>query len=374
MTTRLTYLSMDPLAEGVGSSQVVPYLERLAALGADITVHSFEHGEPSAAITDRLRRAGVAWTPHPFGRLGPVGGLGRVLRAARHLRGADLVHARSDLSAAAALLARPRRWVWDVRSFWADQRIALGMLRRGSLEERVLRLVERRAAQRCDAIVTLAATAIPVLAERHGAHVAAKAHVVPTCVDLDRFPFAAPPRPGPVRLLLSGTINGYYDVPTMLRLVELARRRRPTELVVLAPSSTDWDADLERAGALRATATPWEVPPHMAESNVGLSVCRLDAGVSLLAAMPTKIAEFLATGRPVIVSAGLGDAERLVEEHRCGVVVRATDDASLEDALDELEALLADEDTPRRCRSLAEAHFDVANGARTLMRVYRATS
>src|SRR5205085_402095 len=75
---------------------------------------------------------------------------------------------RSDLAAAAALVGRPDRWIWDVRSFWADQRMDLGMLREGSPEERLLRRVELGAAARANGIVTLTANAVSVLAARHG--------------------------------------------------------------------------------------------------------------------------------------------------------------------------------------------------------------
>jgi len=45
----------------------------------------------------------------------------------------------------------------------------------------------------------------------------------------------------PLRLLLGGTINHYYDVPAMVRLVEVSRRRRPTDLILLTPEKTAWE-------------------------------------------------------------------------------------------------------------------------------------
>jgi glycosyltransferase involved in cell wall biosynthesis len=281
-----------------------------------------------------------------------------------------LIHARSDLAAASALLARRTPWLWDVRAFWADQRIALGVMRAGSPEERVMRLVERRAAAACAAMVVLAASAIDVLADRHGPEVAAKCHVIPTCVDLDRFGVTPLPPPTTVRLVLAGTLNLYYDVPAMLRFADHLGRLLPTEVVVLAPEATAWDATLPSAGARLARATPEDMPNLLAASHVGLCVCRADAGVSLRAAMPTKLGELLACGRPVVVNSGLGDMDSLLSGGECGVVLRDTSDAELARAADHVTRLLADPSTPERCRALAQRHFDLDDGVDRLLGIY----
>src|SRR5207237_7191987 len=123
---------------------------------------------------------GVRWTAHPFGSAGGRGGLARVARGALAVRGAPLVHARAHLAGAAALLGRPRRWLWDVRSLWIDERIEEGMLRRGGAQERVLRRAERRAACATDAVVALSGAAIPGLSASPGCGVAGKGDVHPT--------------------------------------------------------------------------------------------------------------------------------------------------------------------------------------------------
>jgi glycosyltransferase involved in cell wall biosynthesis len=286
------------------------------------------------------------------------------------VRGAALVHARSDLAAASTLLAGVGSWVWDVRSLWADQRIALEALRAGGPEHRVLQRVEGSAARRSGALVTLTAAVVPVLAQRHGVDLAGKATVIPTCVDLRRFAPAPMPSRSPVRLLLAGTLNRYYDVPLMARFVSVGQRRRPTTLQLLAPARTSWETLLASVGTTFGSATSAEMPSRLAAHHAGLSVCRADAGLSLTAAMPTKIAEFLAVGRPVVVNRGLGDADLLVEQAGAGVVLDDATDAGLVRAWDQLDALLEDAGTPERCRSLAETHFDLDQGVSRLLEVY----
>jgi glycosyltransferase involved in cell wall biosynthesis len=369
--TRLTYLSFDSLVAGVGASQVRPYVERLAQRGVDVVVHSFEPDRPPTELVATLAAQGVRWRSHRFGRPGPVGGLERVARAAVHVRRAELLHARADPAAAAAALAAPRSWIWDMRSFWADERVVMGTLRRGSAEERVMRGVERRAAASSAAIIVLAATAIESLEQRHGPHVREKVRVIPTCVDLSRFPVTGMPTARPLRLLLSGSLNRFYDVRAMIRLVEAVRRRQPAELHVVRPEATRWDAMLRSAGAHLSSASYPEVAIEVAASHAGLAICRADAGRSLQARMPIKIAESLACGRPVVVNAGLGDMDRLLADYHCGVVVDDLSDVGLEAAAERLCQLLADPGLEDRCRALAEDHFDIERGVDRLVEIYR---
>ena len=372
MTDRhVTYLTLDPVGEGVGTSQVARYVMALPARGIAVTLHSFERTSPSQQLADDLQRAGVTWHVHAFGGLGARGGLSRLARATIAIRRAPLVHARSDLAAAAAS-SRERAWVWDMRAFFADQRIALGTLRPGSAEDRALRSIERRSAQRAAGIVTLANAAVPIMESRHGLSVAAKCRVITTCVDLDRFELSELPKGRPV-FLLAGTLNTYYDVPAMLALAGRARATRRSCLVVASPEQSAWETALSIADS-RIAVSPLEMPRVITEAHVGLCICRADAGVSLRAAMPTKLGEFLATGRPVIVNAGLGDMDEIIRRHKCGVVLDGSSPESIDRALTELDALIADTNTPARCRNAAETHFDLHRGVDELVKIYESIS
>jgi hypothetical protein len=358
------------MSEGVGASQVMPYVEALSRRGMDVRLHSLEKGQPSRAIAQRLEEAGVTWRPHRWGRTGSTGGLVRLVRGAAYLRGADLVHARSDLPAGSALLAQCPSWVWDMRGFWADERIAVGTLRPGSPQERLMRMIELGSARRAGGIVTLTSAAIDVLEQRHGKAVRDKARVITTCVDLDRFPLTPMPPSPPLRLLLAGTLSRRYDLPLMLRLVEELRRRRPTLLTALVPEPSPWDSLLVDAGAPPRAASISEMPGHIADSHVGLCVLRQDGGVSMRASMPTKIGEFLASGRPVVVNAGLGDLDDLVSEYACGTVLACNTQESLRQSADAVQHLVENRLTPDRCRALAESHFDLDRGITALTEVY----
>jgi len=170
-------------------------------------------------------------------------------------------------------------------------------------------------------------------------------------------------------VLLAGTLNRYYDVPAMLNLVAALRRMADVEFIVAAPETTDWESDLEAAGALRVSASAEEMPDLVASCHVGLSVCREDAGVSLLAAMPTKIGEILAVGRPVVVNRGLVDATRLLEAAEAGISMTPDDDLGLVAA--RVLSLVDAPGTADRATALAARNFDLDGAVDQLVRIYR---
>ena len=369
---KLTYLTTDSMVEGVGASQVVPYVERLATRGLDVTLHSFEKTEPDEGVKRRLASAGVTWRAHRFIGGGGPGGLARVVEGAAFVAGAQLVHARSDLAAASSVLSRRPAWIWDMRSFWREERIEMGALRPGSVEERVMRRIESAAARKSAGIITLSRAAIDVLRARYGDGVAAKSREITTCVDLERFALSPLPEPGTVGLLLAGSLNKLYDPASMVRLFERFRARRPSRLTVLTPDPASFRDSFPEVDATVTSSASEAMPARIAEHHVGLCMRRRDIGVSSRGVTPIKLGEFLACGRPVVVTPGLGDMDEYVARYDCGVVVDDVSDRGLDAALDRLESLLADEGTPARCRAAAEEHFNLDHAIDDLMIAYHA--
>ena len=104
--------------------------------------------------------------------------------------------------------------------------------------------------------------------------------------------------------------------------------------------------------------------------SFGVSICKLDAGPSLKAAMPTKIGEFLACGRPIVVNQGLGDMDQFIDEFDAGVILDGSP-TNLKQSAVKLVSLIADRETPRRCRALAEKYFNMDAGVMKYTDLYQ---
>ncbi len=364
-------MTVDSVSEGVGRSQIVPVVNGLAQRGWHVRLVSCEK---DAIVLDEVApelEPTIDFRAVPYGARGPRGAGSRL----RHLRQlalpADIIHCRSDQPLLAAI-GRYRRppVVWDSRSFWAEQKVATGILRPGSLAFRGSNALEGIGARRADAMASLSQAGLDAMAAKWGT-IPSRNLVSPTLVDTTHFRLQ-PWQPGAcVEILFSGTYNAYYDLE--LSAAFIAR------LGTLRPVRTTWASGHEaRESRLtpvhvdrRVVSGYQDLPEHVGASHLGMTVCRLDAGRSLTMAMPTKIAEFLATGRPVVVNKGLGDMDSLIREYDVGVTLSGRDQAHLDQACRETIRLLEDEGTPGRCRALAEDHFDLANGVARLDNLYR---
>ena len=362
----LTYVTIDSVSEGIGSSQITPLISRLSNAGLKINLISFEKLNPSRELTDFFETIGVEWNFLDFGPTGAAGGVKRLNKLRKEIGKTNLIHARSDIPAVAALYSNEAPVLWDVRSLWADQKILIQDNLLNKAMYKVYRRLESTAANKSNGMSTLTSAIVPILEQRNN-HIPQLRTVIPTAVDLDRFKLN-PVMPVEIRALFSGTYNQYYDLVLSAQFMEEFRRQ--------VSSETHWARPTESARSqigvgeskifASSQAGMSELIPRY---SFGVSVCKLDAGPSLSAAMPTKIAEFLACGRPVVVNKGLGDMDQFIEEFDAGVVLDGNTSNRIEGAK-KLVSLLSDRDTPFRCRALAEKYFSVDEGASKYLNLY----
>jgi glycosyltransferase involved in cell wall biosynthesis len=153
-----------------------------------------------------------------------------------------------------------------------------------------------------------------------------------------------------MRVLYAGTVGLAHGLDTLLDAAEELERDaespdrwpRPHLAVTIAGDGADAPALRTRlaargpAGVRMLGAVAAEcIPSLYAESDVAVVMLR-DLPI-FEGALPTKLLEAMAAGRPVILAAR-GEAARLVEKERCGVVVPPEDPRALAEALTALAA------------------------------------
>lgn len=368
----IVYLSYDGAAEPLGQSQIVAYLERLAA-SFEVTLISFEKptdDDARRAVETQLKRRGIRWRPLAYHRRPPV--LSTALDVARGALALDrelrrrpdaVLHARSYVAAQmvhACPRARRAPFLFDIRGFWVDERVDGGIWRRGTLY-RAVKAQERRLFRRADAVVTLTAASTDVVRRlSHGADLPVE--VIPTCVDWRRFAGSARRAPGR-HAVWTGSVGTWYRFDLAVRFAEVAG----LPLTVMTRQVEEARA-MTRGGAEVGWVPPAELPRRLHAGDVGL--CLYKENFSRLACAPTRFAEYLAAGMPVAVTPHLGDVSEIVEAEQVGVVIDREDDEGLRSAAERLERLAADPATVERCREVARRRFDVEDGARRYAALY----
>jgi glycosyltransferase involved in cell wall biosynthesis len=155
---------------------------------------------------------------------------------------------------------------------------------------------------------------------------------MPPAVDVERFAAVpAAPAEGPLRVLYAGTIGLAHGLGTLVSAAQLAG---PDTVDVMIAGGGAEEEELrarvaaERIGNVRLVGTvPAErIPGLFAHAHAGIVMLR---DRDLFAdALPTKLLECMAAGRPVLLSAR-GESAALVESAQAGLAVAPEDPAAL---------------------------------------------
>jgi glycosyltransferase involved in cell wall biosynthesis len=387
------YVSYDGALDPLGRSQVVPYLEGLSAAGYDFDLVTFEKeerwaDEPSRRVmAERLATSRIRWSPLRYHKRPPIlsttfdiyAAVRRVRALARERRPA-LIHARSYPAALIArLVGRDEGipYVFDMRGFYAEERVDGGLWREDGPLYRITKRVERDLLRDAAAVVTLTRASVPILSgwirDAGGNPVL---QVIPTCVDLARFRAAAEPSPDrPFELAYFGSIGTWYLLDEMLRFGKAVLDAAGGGRLLFL---TNGDPERVRARAaaagvdpavVRTGSVPHEgVPAALADAAATFFFIR--PGRSRFAFHQTKLGESLALGLPVAANRGIGDTDQLPADG-VGVLVERLDAAAYLEAARALVRLARDPDTRARCRRVAEERYDLVAGVEAYATLYR---
>ena len=117
-------------------------------------------------------------------------------------------------------------------------------------------------------------------------------------------------------------------------------------------------------------SAPRDVSRYLAAADAGLAFIK--PCFSKLASSPTKYAEYLGCGLPLIINAGVGDSNALVREHNAGVLIDGFTEADYLKGIEQLAVFTqAPEETRPAMRLVAERLFDLAKiGVEYYVRLY----
>jgi glycosyltransferase involved in cell wall biosynthesis len=377
---RVLYIVYWGAGEPLGQSLVVPAVERLAGLGAELTLVTFEkpsdleRSDYMTAIRADLARAGVQWVPLRYHKSPKIPatlfdfaqGTARSI-ALRLGRRFDIVHARTFVGGLMGMALAPllrARFIYHNEGFYPDEQVDGGVWRCNSAPHRVARFLEQRMYSRADGIIAISDRGreqieqIPEVKRRSTPVI-----VVPSCVDLEVFRRdSAPSADNGLRLVHSGSVGGRYLLDRVGRFVAVASQKTAgVRLMVLTKAERGLVSKMLADGGMTESmwsmeSVPYQsMPDRLARAQAGLSF--RTRGISEHGCSPTKVGEYWAMGLPVITTPNISDTDDIIERERVGVIVRGHTDSDYERAIDELLVLLKDPDLGRRCRRAAEGHY-----------------
>ncbi|HEY4530691.1 MAG TPA: glycosyltransferase [Luteimonas sp.] len=394
-TPGVLFITYTGLLEPLGQSQVLAYQEHVSP-ERSVHIVSFERREDLAdeqrvvRLRERIQRSGICWHPQVYHKRPSalatlldiaVGTLRGISLVRRHRLG--IVHARSYVASAMALSitrATRSKFLFDMRGFWADERVDGGIWPEGGRMYRVAKWFERRFLLSADHVVSLTRAGI---AEIHRFEYlqgrAPPMTVIPTCADLSRFKPSPVARDVGFTLGYVGSVGTWYLFDAAVAAFEALRRQRPGARFLII----NRDAHRYIRERLAAAGVPEDcVELRNAEhADVPAQIQRMNAGVFFIrplfskqASAPTKLAEFLGCGVPCLSNTGVGDMASVLAGDRVGVAVDATNPSCISAGVQELLALCEEPDVASRCVASAHRHFSLEEGVRRYREIYAGLS
>ena len=395
MTRGILYISYDGMLEPLGQSQVLAYLKRLA-VGRSIHLISFEKPEDWGSVTERVRlaqdiaTAGIVWHPLRYHRrpsalatawdivCGIMLSLWLVLR--HRLR---IVHARSYVPSVIALVLKRltgAKYLFDMRGFWADEKVDGGSWSRVGRLYKVAKYFERHFLLSADHVVSLTHAAIVEMQQfPYLIQGMPSITIIPTCANLAHFTaiHRAEPTSSSGGLLLGyvGSVgtNYLFDMVTAC-FMHLLLVRPYSRLLIVNRGQHAFILNHLAAAGVPNSAFELTVASH---AEVPQQMARMDAGIffyqpsfSRAACAPTKLGEFLGCGIPCLSNAGVGDMAQVLQGEDVGVALTSFDEAAMKVGISQLLKLVDDPGTNARCVAAAQRHFSLDEGVARYENIY----
>jgi glycosyltransferase involved in cell wall biosynthesis len=378
---RALYISYFGLREPLVQTQVLPYLRALAAGGTTIFLLTFEperrkrwDSASLAQTREQLRAEGIERVASAYHKRPSLpatlfdvaaGALRTIALVRKH--GIGIIHARSHVPALMGAIARRftrAKLLFDIRGLMADEYADSGHWRAGGLLYRLTKRVESFLFRSADAFVILTERARRELFATETRPV----EVIPTCIDPARFAGVVRASGARTTIVYAGSLGGAYLVKELSDFFAVAKEWDPSVYPMILTHS---DPSLLRIEGdhFAGFVDPKELPSFLASADIAISIVK--PGYSKIAMSPTKFAEYLAAGLPVISTRGIGDIDAQIERERVGVLLDGFDRDSYRRALDEIRELRRDPSLPERCRALALREYDLHSvGAVRYRRIY----
>lgn len=253
----------------------------------------------------------------------------------------DILHCRSYMATVIALSIKlvfpDLRVVFDPRGFWPEEGVVEGKWSETSLAFRLWKRIEKYVINRSHTTIALSES----FAEHiHNIDSQAICQIICTSVDVEKFKLARGQREQRRKQLgfddskvfvYNGSLGSWHDPELLARIYgSLRQAAGHTKLLVLTTyNKQKLEAVFHRNGLhanefLIMEAEPNEVASYLAAADYGLVPLRdIDrkGPMTVVAStmIGTKVAEYLASGLPVVVNRKVGGIRSLMAEYKIGV-------------------------------------------------------
>ena len=390
---KILYISYDGILEPLGHSQVLKYLAFLSK-DFDVTLISFEKingvidKKEFHEMHQYCQQEKINWQPRTYHQGLPL--FSHVLNFfsifyapfIEMLKNAhQIVHIRSYMPGLGMPLFKiffNFKLVFDIRGFWADEKVDRLGWSKNSLKYKFIKALEVRLFKQADIVVTLTKSSKEFIEERFKKS-SNSVTVIRTCVDFSEFNTekrVIMPYDFKRQLVLGylGSIDTAYDFNAFLQLIKnLESRGLKVQLKILSKTTPAIVMRYLKENNLSHLEHEVLFLKRHELSNVinqfDLLGFALKPSFSLIASMPTKIAESLACGTPIICNNFNNDIKDMIEINRIGVLHDFSQNLHQEN-YEEIISIIQDATAAERCHEFSKENFSLELGVSQYVDIY----
>ncbi len=392
---KILYVTYDGLLEPLGQSQVLAYQEKLAE-NFDIFLLSYEKPcdlRNSRLFDDmqkRISSTSIKWTIRKYHKTPTVLATAYDIFAGlfhcsylvwKHK--ITIIHARSYPPALLACFLKYLfgvKFIFDMRGFWADERVDGNIWSKDSFIFKLTKRLEKLFILNADHIISLTYAAVREI--RNFPYVEPSSlnlTVISTCVDLEKFSQRHNVNQSDFTLGYLGTVGTWYlfqeTIYAFRALLEILPHAK-----ILIINKNEHDFILESLKKHHISMSSVEIISANYDEVPDL-IKKMDATVFFLnplfskqASAPTKLGEFLASGVPCLTNNGVGDVSEIIQSNRVGVIIKDFSDNSIINGVKGLIELTEQEDIIIKCRETALLKFSLEDGVGSYSKIYKSLS
>jgi glycosyltransferase involved in cell wall biosynthesis len=361
----ILFVSYDGMTDPLGQSQVLPYIREISKSNFRYTLISFEKQERyvkfSEVISQICRDSNIQWEPIKYvDKIPIVSTIWNIIRLQKkvfelHKKDPfDLFHSRSHVPSLVAQKLQKKEsvpYVFDMRGFWADERVDGGVWKLNNpIFKKIFTYFKKKELeflQEANAIVSLTHNGKNEICSWNVLQTKTlDIEVIPCCVDTDLFSNENinSSNLSKIRKEISikedqfvlgyvGSIGTWYMLPEMLDFFRELKAQKsdalflfitnePAEkIITLAKSKNIAPKDLRITSCLHK-----DVPTYI--SLFTISIYFILPAYSKKASSPTKQGELMAMGIPIVCNANVGDADKVIADTNSGWVIHEFNEES----------------------------------------------
>lgn len=389
----ILYITYDGLMEPLGQSQVLAYIEKLS-LDSDLayTILSFEKAEDldnfnlNKIIQKRCNDSSIDWTKSKYHRYPSMfatfydilKGLFKSFLIIKRNK-VRVIHARSYVPALIALIMKKLmgiKYIFDMRGFWADERVDGGLWKKDSFLYFLTKNLEKQFLLNADHVVSLTESGIKEMKKFSYLNKNFPNYsVIPTCTDLNRFKSFDLEKKDSFTLGYLGTAGTWYQFHDVVKAFGILLSIDPNSnfLIINKDEHEYINSEFDRLGISRErveliSSSYDDIPFYI--NKMDAAIFFIKPVFSKQSSSPTKLAEILGCGVPCLSNKGVGDMSPILDKNNAGFTIADFTTHSIEKGLRALIALTNEEDIKQRCISTAKEYFSLENGVRQYKEIY----